>query len=106
MLTRLCAAFALVCLALVLGACASAGTTHHYVLIAEPAARATLLPTVVQLRVGDALEIRNNDRVPRQIGALMLAPGESFQQQFRSAGHFEYACSAHASGRLTVVVQP
>jgi hypothetical protein len=69
-----------------------------------------LLPSVVRLTLGvqDVLLLRNNDTVPQIFGPVLIMPGQDFRLPFEQASDYQFACSAHASGQMTVsvVAQP
>jgi len=58
------------------------------------------------LGVADVLVLRNLDDVPQVFESVMLMPGQTFRLPFDVASTYQFACSAHASGQLTVVVDP
>jgi hypothetical protein len=65
-----------------------------------------ILPERMKLSLGvrDVLVLRNLDDVPQIFGPTLIMPGQSFRLPFSSAGEFQFACTAHASGQMTVVV--
>jgi hypothetical protein len=65
-----------------------------------------ILPERIQLVVGirDILVLRNLDDVPQIFGPTLLMPGQTFRLPFEVASEYQFACSAHVSGQLTVVV--
>jgi plastocyanin len=67
-----------------------------------------ILPAQVRLTVGlqDVLVLRNRDEVPQTFGPTVLMPGQSFSLPFEVASTYSFACTAHASGQMTVVVEP
>ena len=58
------------------------------------------------LAVRDVLVLRNQDDVPQVFGPVLIMPGQSFTMPFRQASSYQFACSLHVSGQLTVVVEP
>jgi hypothetical protein len=52
------------------------------------------------------LLLRNLDDVPQQFGPTIMMPGQSFRLPFEQASSYDFACSAHASGQMTVEVEP
>lgn len=58
------------------------------------------------LGVNDVLILRNHDEVPHQFGPALLMPGQSFRLPFSIPSEFQFACTAHASGQLVIVVDP
>jgi hypothetical protein len=50
--------------------------------------------------------MKNDDDVPQLFNAVLLMPGQSFRLPFSTASTYSFACTAHASGQMTVVVAP
>ena len=44
------------------------------------------------------------DDVPQIFGPTLMMPGQSFRLPFEVASSYQFACTAHASGQMTVVV--
>jgi hypothetical protein len=67
-----------------------------------------ILPDRIRLTLGldDVLLIRNHDDVPQTFGPTILMPGQSFSLPFERAASYQFACTAHASGQLTIDVEP
>jgi hypothetical protein len=67
-----------------------------------------ILPSKVRLTLGlnDVLLLRNLDDVPQVFGPTILMPGQSFRLPFEKAASYDFACTAHASGQMTVLVEP
>ena len=67
-----------------------------------------ILPERIDLTLGlnDTLLLRNDDEVPQQFGPVVIMPGQSFRLPFEVASIYSFACSAHASGQMSVVVAP
>ncbi len=67
-----------------------------------------ILPDTIRLTLGinDVLLLRNADDVPQAFGPALVMPGQSFRLPFATASAYSFACSAHASGQLTVIVEP
>ena len=65
-----------------------------------------ILPSQVYLTVGirDVLLLKNMDDVPQIFGPTLMMPGQSFRLPFEVPSRYQFACSAHASGQMTVVV--
>jgi hypothetical protein len=65
-----------------------------------------ILPSEIYLIVGirNVLYLRNLDDVPQIFGPTLLMPGQSFRLPFEVASENLFACSAHASGQLAVIV--
>ena len=67
-----------------------------------------ILPSQIRLTLGvrDVLLLRNLDEVPQVFGPTVMMPGQSFRLPFEVASSYAFACTAHASGQMTIVVQP
>jgi hypothetical protein len=65
-----------------------------------------ILPQQIRLTLGvrDVLLLRNLDDVPQQFGPTVMMPGQSFRLPFEVASTYTFACTAHASGQMTIVV--
>jgi len=65
-----------------------------------------ILPSRVFLTLGirDVLLLKNLDDVPQIFGPTLMMPGQSFRLPFEMASSYQFACTAHASGQMTVVV--
>jgi hypothetical protein len=70
--------------------------------------RVEILPSEIRLTLGvkDVLVLRNLDDVPQMFGPALMMPGQSFRLPFEVASSYQFACTAHASGQLTVLVEP
>lgn len=67
-----------------------------------------ILPDRIELTLGlnDVLLLRNHDEVPQQFGPVLVMPGQSFRLPFEVASTYSFACTAHASGQMSIVVAP
>lgn len=67
-----------------------------------------ILPDHIRLTLGlnDVLLIRNHDDVPQTFGPTVMMPGQSFRLPFERAASYQFMCTAHASGQLTIEVEP
>src|SRR5882672_1262967 len=67
-----------------------------------------ILPSEIRLTLGlkDILVLENMDDVPQVFGPTLMMPGQSFRLPFAVASDYQFACTAHASGQLTVRVEP
>jgi hypothetical protein len=65
-----------------------------------------ILPSVVRLTLGvqDVLLLRNSDTVPQLFGPVLIMPGQDFRLPFEQVSDNQFACTAHASGQMTVSV--
>ncbi len=66
------------------------------------------LPDHIYLTVGvrDILVLKNRDVVPQTFGPTLMMPGQSFTLPFERAAEYQFACTAHASGQMTIVIDP
>ena len=66
-----------------------------------------ILPARIRLTLGvrDVLLLRNLDDVPQVFGPTVMMPGQSFRLPFEVASSYTFACTAHASGQMTIVVE-
>src|ERR1700689_1945685 len=67
-----------------------------------------ILPSTIRLTLGlkDILVLKNMDDVPQVFGPILMMPGQSFRLPFAVAADYQFACTAHASGQMTIVVEP
>ena len=67
-----------------------------------------ILPDTIHLTLGtrDVLLLRNADDVPQTFGPVLIMPGQSFRLPFEKASTYHFACTAHADGQMTIVVDP
>jgi hypothetical protein len=67
-----------------------------------------ILPSQIRLTLGvrDVLVLQNHDDVPQIFGPTLLMPGQSFRLPFAVASSYQFVCSAHASGQMTILVEP
>ena len=67
-----------------------------------------ILPDTIRLTLGvnDVLLLRNLDDVPQVFGPALIMPGQSFRLPFEQASTYSFACTAHASGKMNVIVDP
>jgi hypothetical protein len=70
--------------------------------------RVEILPSEIRLTLGvqDVLLLRNLDDVPQVFGPSIMMPGQSLRLPFEVASVNQFVCTAHASGQLTVLVEP
>ncbi len=67
-------------------------------------------PGSLTVPVGTTVTWTNNDSVTHSVksgtfSSPALAPGDTFQQTFNTAGTFKYSCSIHPSMTGTIIVQ-
>ncbi len=67
-----------------------------------------ILPDHIRLTLGirDVLVLRNHDSVPQIFGPTLMMPGQSFRLPFEQAAEYQFTCTAHASGQMTITVYP
>ena len=67
-----------------------------------------ILPAQIRLTVGlqDILVLRNLDDVPQIFGPTLMMPGQSLRLPFEVPSSYTFACTAHLSGQMTIVVEP
>jgi hypothetical protein len=58
----------------------------------------------LMLELRDVLVLRNLDDVPQMFGPTLIMPGQTFRLPFEVASEYLFACTAHASGQMTVNV--
>lgn len=67
-----------------------------------------ILPQHIRLTLGinDVLLLKNQDTVPQTFGPALLMPGQSFRLPFEVASEYQFACTAHSAGQMTIIVDP
>ena len=70
--------------------------------------KVAILPDHIHLTLGlrDILVLKNQDDVPQIFGPTLMMPGQSFRLPFDRPAQYQFACTAHASGQMTIVVEP
>ena len=65
-----------------------------------------ILPQEIRLVAGarDVLVLRNRDDVPQIFGPALMMPGQTFRLPFERAAEYQFACTAHLSGQMTIIV--
>nr|WP_298721820.1 hypothetical protein [uncultured Steroidobacter sp.] len=65
-----------------------------------------ILPQQIRLTLGinDVLFLKNQDTVPQTFGPALLMPGQTFRLPFEVASEYQFACTAHSSGQMTIIV--
>jgi hypothetical protein len=68
----------------------------------------SVLPSHVRLTVGlqDVLVLKNEDDMPHLFGPVLLQPEQTYRVPVRVPSRFQYACTLHASGQLTITIEP
>jgi len=66
-----------------------------------------ILPAQIRLTLGleDVLLLRNLDDVPQVFGPTIMMPGQSFRLPFEKAASYQFMCTAHVSGQMTILVE-
>lgn len=66
----------------------------------------SILPDTIYLALGvrNILVLKNLDEVPQIFGPTLIMPGQSFKLPFDLASDYQFECTAHASGQMTVIV--
>lgn len=64
----------------------------------------TVMPALVELRVGDTLLIRNEDDVDQSVGPYLVAAGGELQLTYRVPGRYEGYCPVSEGERYEIVV--
>ncbi|HEX5162249.1 MAG TPA: hypothetical protein VFV88_11040 [Steroidobacteraceae bacterium] len=66
-----------------------------------------ILPSEIRLTLGlqDVLLLRNLDEVPQVFGPSIMMPGQSLRLPFERAARYDFVCTAHVSGQLTILVE-
>jgi hypothetical protein len=63
-----------------------------------------ILPAELDVRVGDVIEIANEDDRGHLVGPFFVGEGETLRQRFRSPGTYVGTCTVHPSGELALTV--
>lgn len=63
------------------------------------------LPISLDMKVGDTLEVTNNDSVAHTYTFLILRPGETGRYTFHNAGVFTAACTVGEHEEVTITVR-
>ncbi|HEY6455764.1 MAG TPA: hypothetical protein VIY90_10850 [Steroidobacteraceae bacterium] len=69
--------------------------------------KVAILPDHIHLTLGlrDILVLQNHDDVPQIFGPTLMLPGQSFRLPFDRPAQYQFACTAHASGQMTIDVE-
>ncbi len=63
-----------------------------------------ILPARLDTKVGELLEIVNEDARGHLIGPFFVGAHETLRQRFAAPGEFEGVCTVHPSGEIVVAV--
>lgn len=86
------------------------GTVYRYVVPAgtgdaiDRGEVVEIMPNELEIKVGDAIEIVNEDDRGHNIGLFFVGVGETVNQVFPSVADFSDVCSVSSSGTFTVNV--
>lgn len=78
-----------------------ANGTHDRIANGETVA---IIPVPMYMKLGDVLEIVNQDGYTHIVGPFVIRPGETLDHQFVKKGTYVGACSIHPSGRAEIIV--
>ncbi len=86
------------------------GTIYRYVVPAgtgdaiDRGEEIDVMPSLLEIKVGDAIEIVNEDDRGHNIGLFFVGVGETVNQVFPSVAEFSDVCSVSSTGTFTVNV--
>jgi len=63
-----------------------------------------ILPARLDTKVGEVIEIVNEDERGHLVGPFFVGARETLRQKFSAAGEFEGICTVHPSGEIVVAV--
>ncbi|MCB2223999.1 MAG: hypothetical protein KQH83_07465 [Actinobacteria bacterium] len=63
-----------------------------------------ILPAELRARVGEVIEIVNQDDRGHLVGPFFVGAGETLRQRFASPGEFIGVCTVHPSGQIVLEV--
>jgi hypothetical protein len=63
-----------------------------------------ILPARIRLFSGTSLVLKNLDEVPQIFGPTLIMPGQTLRLPFDMPAEYQFACTAHVSGQMTIVV--
>jgi hypothetical protein len=63
-----------------------------------------VLPAELDVKVGEVIEIVNQDDRGHLVGPFFVGEGETLRQRFRSPGTYVGVCTVHPSGELSLTV--
>ncbi len=86
------------------------GVVHRYVIPAgtgeaiDRGEAVDVMPDRLEIKVGDAIEIINEDDRGHNVGLFFVGVGETVHQVFPSVAEFSDVCSVSSSGSFTISV--
>lgn len=89
---------------------ATTGVVHRFVIplgtgeAIDRGEEVDVMPTRLEIRVGDAVEIVNQDDRGHNVGLFFVGEGETVSQIFPSVAEFTDVCSVSSSGEFTISV--
>lgn len=63
-----------------------------------------ILPAELEVKVGEIIEIVNEDDRGHLVGPFFVGANEIMRQQFASPGEYQGICTVHPSGEITLTV--
>ena len=63
-----------------------------------------ILPRTLEVKVGEVLELVNEDDRGHLVGPFFVGAGETMRQRFSATGSFIGACTVHPSGEFVLTV--
>lgn len=63
-----------------------------------------ILPAELRAKVGESIEIVNDDDRGHLVGPWFVGAGETLRQEFTSPGEFIGICTVHPSGEIKVII--
>lgn len=64
-----------------------------------------IVPRVLEVRVGEAIRIVNDDDEGHVVGVFYVGAGETLTRRFTSPGELSGSCTVHTDGEFTVRVR-
>lgn len=87
-------------------------TTHRFVITAGTRAALSegripdnAMPSELALKVGDTLEVVNQDSSAHTYAFMVLRPGETARHTFRQIGTFSGECTVNEHEKVTITVE-
>lgn len=88
----------------------ASGVVHRFVIppgtgdLIDRGEPVDVMPSRLEIGVGDAIEIVNNDDRDHNAGLFFVRRGETVSQVFPSVAEFSDVCSVSTSGQFTIIV--